>query len=188
LSQRWQMTTGLTAGKNSGGLNGGALGSGQIATGNGSDLNDPNATLFNNGIVGNDSQVAFRLSGSYRAPYEIAIAGSLVSNSGYPFVSTYSVTRAAAAAAGVALTRASQTIFLSQRGDERLPSVTLIDLRISRSFRFANSRRIEPTFDIFNLGNASTITSLNAGVGGTYLVPTAIVSPRIMKVGFVVSF
>jgi hypothetical protein len=97
------------------------------------------------------------------------------------------VTRAAAAAAGVALTRANQTVFLSQRGDERLPAVTLIDLRISRSFRFG-SRRIEPTFDIFNLGNASTITSLNAGVGTTYLIPTAIVSPRIMKVGFVVGF
>jgi hypothetical protein len=87
----------------------------------------------------------------------------------------------------VALTRASQTIFLSDRGDERLPAVTLIDLRISRSFRFG-PRRIEPTFDIFNLGNASTVTGLNNGVGSTYLVPNGIVSPRIMKVGFVVSF
>ena len=188
LSQRWQMTTGMTIGKNTGGLNAGALSSGQTLTGNNSDLNDPNLTRYTNGIVGNDSLVAFRLSGSYRAPYEINVAGSLVSNTGYPFVSTYSVTRAAATAAGVALTRANQTIFLSQRGDERLPAVTLIDLRISRAFRFANGRRIEPTFDIFNLGNASTITSLNAGVGTTYLIPTAIVSPRIMKVGFVVGF
>ena len=187
LSHRWQMTTGLTFGKNTGGLNGGALGSGQIQTGTGSDLNDPNATIFTNGIIGNDSPVAFRVSGSYRAPFDISIAGSLVSNSGYPFVSTYSVTRAAAAAAGVALTRANQTIFLSDRGDERLPSVTLIDLRVSRSFRFG-TRRIEPTFDIFNVGNASTITSLTTGVGSTYLAPTGIVSPRIMKVGFAVNF
>jgi hypothetical protein len=97
------------------------------------------------------------------------------------------VTRALAAAAGVSLTRASQTIFLSDRGDERLPAVTLADLRISRSFRFGN-RRIEPTFDIFNLGNASTVISLNSGVGATYRVPTGIVSPRIMKVGFVINF
>jgi hypothetical protein len=188
LSHRWQMTTGLTMGKNTGGVNGGALGSGQVQPPtNGSDLNDPNATVFTNGIVGNDSPVAFRVSGSYRAPYDISVAGSLVSNSGYPFVSTYSVTRAAAAAAGVALTRANQTIFLSQRGDERLAAVTLIDLRISRSFRFG-SRRIEPTFDIFNLGNASTVTSLNAGVGTTYRVPTGIVSPRIMKVGLAINF
>jgi hypothetical protein len=187
LSRRWQMTTGFTAGKNTGGLNGGGGGSGQIPTGTGSDLNDPNATVFTNGIVGNDSPVAFRLSGTYSAPYDVQIAGTLVSNSGYPYVSTYSVTRALAASAGVALTRASQTIFLSDRGDERLPAVTLIDLRISRSFKFG-SRRIEPTFDIFNLGNASTVVSLNSGVGTTYLVPTGIVSPRIMKVGFTVNF
>ena len=110
-----------------------------------------------------------------------------MSNTGYPFASSYAVTRAFAAAAGVALTRSSQTILLSDRGDERLPSVTLIDLRISRSFRFG-PRRIEPTFDIFNLGNASTVTSLVSGVGTTYLAPTGIVSPRIMKVGLAINF
>jgi hypothetical protein len=185
FSNRWQMVAGFTAGKNSGGLVSATnAGSGQSST---LDLNDPNLTIFPTGIIGNDSPVAFRLSGSYRAPYEIQIAGSLVSNSGYPYTSSYSVTRALAASAGVTLTRASQTILLTDRGDERLPSVTLIDLRISRSFRFGN-RRIEPTFDIFNLGNASTVTSLVSGLGGTYLTPTGIVSPRIMKIGFVVNF
>jgi len=193
MSHRGQMTGGFTAGKNTGGLNTGGAASGQASTigtagsATEADLNDPNATLYSNGIVGNDSRYAFRLSGSYRAPADITVAGSLVSNTGYPYVSTYTVTRALAAAAGVTLTRANQTIFLSDRGDERLPSVTLIDLRISRSFRFGN-RRIEPTFDIFNLGNASTVTSLNAGVGTTYRVPSGIVSPRIMKVGLVLNF
>src|SRR5205823_10145128 len=64
----------------------------------------------------------------YGLPPFISVAGSLVSNGGYPYISTYSVTRAAAAAAGVSLTRASQTIYLSSRGDERLPAVTLVDL------------------------------------------------------------
>jgi hypothetical protein len=187
MSHNWQMTTGLTVGKNTGGLNGGALGSGQINTGTGSDLNDPNATLYANGIVGTDSLVAFRASGIYSAPYGINVSGSLVSNTGYPYVSTYSVTRAAAAAAGVALTRASQTIFLSQRGDERLPAVTLIDLRVSKRFHFG-SRSIEPAFDIYNVGNASTATSINAGVSTTYLAPTAIVSPRIMKLSVALNF
>jgi hypothetical protein len=181
FSQRWQMVTGFTVGKNTGGIN--AAG-GQSST---ADLNDPNIAAFAKGIVGSDSLYAFRLSGSYRAPYEIQVAGTLVSNTGYPFMSTYSVTRALAAAAGTTLTRASQTIFLSDRGDERYPAVTLIDLRISRIFRFG-SRRIEPTFDIFNLGNASTVVGTTLGVGSTYLVPNSIVSPRIMKIGFNVSF
>ena len=66
--------------------------------------------------------------------------------------------------------------------------MTLVDLRISRSFRFAGNRRIEPTFDIFNVGNASTVTGLTAGVGSTYRVPNGIVSPRIMKIGFALNF
>jgi len=190
LSHRWQMTTGFTVGKNEGGLNGGGAGSGQVQppTTSNVDLNDPNLTLYPQGIVGNDSLVAFRASGIYTAPWNILIAGSLVSNTGYPYVSTYSVTRAAAAAAGVVLTRASQTIFLSDRGDERLPSVTLVDLRFSRRFRFGGNRSIEPEFDLYNIGNASTITSLNTAIGATYLVPTGIVSPRIMKLGLAVLF
>jgi len=190
FSQRWQMVAGFTAGKNSGGVNStGGTPAGQTGTSTtgAGDLNDPNNTLYSNGIVGNDSKYAFRLSGSYRAPYDIQVAGTMVSNTGYPYISTYAVTRALAASAGVALTRASQTVFLSDRGDERYPAVTLIDLRISRIFRFG-ARRIEPTFDIFNLGNASTITTLTSAVGGTYLVPNAIVSPRIMKIGFNVNF
>ncbi len=181
FSQRWQMVAGFTVGKNTGGINNAG---GQSST---ADLNDPNLAAFAKGIVGSDSLYAFRLSGSYRAPYEIQIAGSLISNTGYPFMSTYSVTRALAAAAGVALTRSAQTIFLSDRGDERYPNVTLVDLRVSRIFRFG-SRRIEPTFDIFNLGNASTVVGTTLGVGSTYMVPNSIVSPRIMKIGFAVNF
>jgi outer membrane receptor protein involved in Fe transport len=183
FSSRWQMTGGLTIGKNTGGLN---SSTGQ-SLGNGNDLNDPNFTVFPNGLVGNDSNVAFRLSGSYTLPWDIGLAGSLVSNAGYPFVSTYSVTRAAAAAAGVALTRASQTVLLSQRGDERLDTMTLVDLRISRAFKFG-ARRIVPQFDIFNLTNAATADATTVGVGSTYLYPSTIVAPRIMKVGFSINF
>src|SRR6185503_14649714 len=119
LSRNWQMVAGLTIGKNTGGINQGGTSSGQtdVATVGGfagGELNDPNNTRYPEGIIGNDSEVAFRLSGSYLFPAKINLAGSLISNSGYPYVSTYSVTRAAVAPA-VALTRANQTVFLSQR-------------------------------------------------------------------------
>jgi hypothetical protein len=180
FSNRWQMVAGLTFGKNTGGLN---ASGGQSGT---ADLNDPNVTLFREGIIGNDSTVAFRLSGSYRAPWDITIAGSLLSNSGYPFVSTYSVRRAAVAP-DVALTRSSQTVFLSERGDERLPTVTMVDLRFSREFRFG-SRRIVPQLDIFNLGNAATVVSQNGSVGSAYLSPSEILAPRTIRVGFSIDF
>jgi hypothetical protein len=178
FSNRWQMVAGLTVGRNKGGLN---TSGGQSAT---VDLNDPNNTLFQNGIVGNDSKVAFRLSGSYRAPLDIQIAGSLVSNGGFPYVSTFAVTRGLVPT----LTRSSQTVLLTARGDERLPTVTLVDLRLSRAFKFAGNRQFVPQVDLYNLGNADTIVNLNGAVGGSYLTPTEIVAPRIIRVGFSINF
>jgi hypothetical protein len=182
FSQRWQMVAGFTAGKNTGGLvNNTSATSGQSST---VDLNDPNNTLYTSGVIGNDSTYAFRLSGSYRAPWDIQASGTLVSNTGYPYASSYSVTRSVLPT----LTRASQAVFLSARGDERLPSTTLVDLGFSRAFGFANGRKITPQLNIFNLTNAYTVQSLTSAVGGTYRVPTSIVAPRIMRVGVSVNF
>lgn len=187
LSNRWQMVAGLTIGYNKGGLNNGQNNSGQTQAASG-DLNDPNNTAFQRGIVGNDSPVAFRLSGSYEAPYAINIAGTLIANGGYPFTSTFPLTRALAAAQGVTLTRPSQNVFLSERGDERRPTVTMLDLAFSRPIRFGGSRQIVPRLDIFNLTNAGTAVTLTPNVGSTYLVPTELLSPRIIRVGFSVDF
>ncbi len=181
FSDNWQMVAGLTIGKNTGGVN---VNTGQSAT---ADLNDPNNTTYPDGIIGSDSQVAFRLSGSYRLPWDVNVAGTLISNSGYPYVSTASVTRAQALAAGVNMTRATQTVLLSNRGDERLDAVTMVDLRLSKSFRFG-SRSLTPQVDFFNIGNADTATGVNGVVGSTYLFPSEILSPRIIRVGFSLNF
>ncbi|MGE3493058.1 MAG: carboxypeptidase regulatory-like domain-containing protein, partial [Vicinamibacterales bacterium] len=171
FSSRWQMQAGFTIGQNTGG------------TTNGADLNDPNVTLYPEGIIGNDSETAFRLSGSYRLPGDINLAGSMVANNGYPYQSTFAVSRALAATAGVALTRASQTVVLSERGDERYPNVTMFDLRLSRTFRFG-SRSFQPQIDFFNIGNTDTVVNHTVAVGPAYLRPGDNISPRIIRVGF----
>jgi hypothetical protein len=174
FSNRWQMVAGLSIGRNEGGLT------------QGTDLNDPNVTIFDRGVIGLDSTVGFRLSGSYLLPGDVTLAGSLVSNTGYPFVSTYQVTRASVAPA-VVMTRASQTVPLTRRGDERLPNVTLLDLRFSRAFRFG-TRSITPQVDIFNIMNAATVMAQNAALGNTYLAASEILAPRIIRVGFSLDF
>jgi outer membrane receptor protein involved in Fe transport len=188
FSNRWQMVAGLTFGKNTGGVNTGGFSTGGTSSGQMStlDLNDPNNTLYDNGVIGNDSKVAFRLSGSYQAPGSVSIAGTMLSNGGYPYYSSYAITRASVAPA-VALTRASQVIPLSRRGDERLPTVTMVDLRISRPVKFGQ-RQIVPQLDLFNIGNAATIVRYNVAVGSTYLTPVEIVAPRIVRVGFSIDF
>jgi Carboxypeptidase regulatory-like domain/TonB dependent receptor-like, beta-barrel len=175
FSKKWQMVAGLTIGKNDGGVT------------NGTDLNDPNVTMRPQGIVGNDSKVAFRASGSYELPGAINLAASLVSNGGYPYQSNFSITRALAAAQGVTLTRASQTVVLSDRGDERYETVTSLDLRLARPFRF-NGRKFQPSLDIFNLSNSNVIVSRTVAVGSSYLSPAEILAPRIIRVAFSFDF
>ena len=181
FSKKWQMVAGFTIGKNTGGAPSPA------GFTNANDLNDPNVTLYPKGIIGNDSEMALRVSGSYELPGAVNLAGSLISNNGYPYQSTYTVTRAIATAAGVALTRASQTVLLSQRGDERFGNVTMVDLRLSRKFRLG-TRGFTPTVDFFNIGNAATVVNLTTGVGATYLAPAEILAPRIIRVGFTLDF
>jgi len=175
FSNKWQMQAGLTLGRNRGG------------TTNGTDLNDPNVTLYPEGIIGNDSNNAFRLSGSYTLPWEINLAGSMIANSGYSYQSTVSVSRAAALAQGFPLTRATQTVVLSERGDERFDTVSMVDIRLSRAFRFG-SRSFTPQVDFFNIGNADTVVAQNVQVGSSYLYPSEILSPRIIRVGFSLNF
>jgi hypothetical protein len=174
FSRKWQMVAGLTIGRNEGGMGS-------------ADLNNPNNVIYPRGIIGNDSTVGFRMSGSYVLPYDFTLAGSLVSNGGYPFVSSYNVTRAIALAHGVRLTPTSIAVPLSERGDERLPAVTMADIRLSRTFRFGN-RTIVPQLDIFNITNADTVVNLNSTLGGAYLDTREILSPRIIRVGFSLNF
>jgi len=97
------------------------------------------------------------------------------------------LTRAAAALQGITLTRASQAIQLSQRGDERYENVMMFDLRLSRHFRFG-SRSFQPQIDFFNIGNADTVVAHAVAVGPNYLLPNEILAPRIIRVGFSLNF
>ena len=178
FSTKWQMQAGFTLGKNEGGVSGGT------------DLNDPNNTVYPTGIIGNDSETAFRLSGSYLLPFDINVSGSMIANNGYPYVSTFNLTRAVAATQGIALTRASQAIQLSERGDERYDNVTMFDIRLSRTFRFGG-RSFQPQIDFFNITNADTVVNTTVAVGPSYLLPAGgdpILSPRIIRVGFSLNF
>jgi hypothetical protein len=179
FTRAWQMQAGLTIGKNEGGTTNGPANP---------DLNDPNVTMQPRGIIGNDSETAFRLSGSYALPWDISLAGSMIANNGYPYQSTFQITRAAAVAnGGVALTRANQTGVLSRRGDERYGNVTMFDIRLARTFRFAG-RSLTPQIDFFNITNADTTVAHTTAVGGSYLAPSEILAPRIIRIGFSLNF
>jgi len=63
----------------------------------------------------------------------------------------------------------------------------MFDIRLSRAFRFG-SRSFSPQIDFFNIGNADTTVNHAVAVGPSYLQPSEILSPRIIRIGFSLNF
>ena len=62
-----------------------------------------------------------------------------------------------------------------------------VDFRFSRLFRIGGTR-VEPQFDIYNALNASPILSVNNTYGAAWRTPTQILSGRLLKFGFQMTF
>ena len=120
------------------------------------------------------------------------LAGNFQHYTGYPETALYTVT---SAIAGQTLTQNTQNIFVEPPGWERLPNMNLLDFRLSKIFTFHDRYKLEPEFDVYNVGNVGTVTSINnsvtagtatggiGSVGTLFLNPTNVISPRLYKVG-----
>jgi hypothetical protein len=187
FSKRWQMVAGYTRSKNK-------------QTGTSIDTS-PNLLINANGNLTStgyaDKPNQFKLTGSYVLPFqEILIGGNLRSSSGPPVTRQISQRLAFGG---------NQTINLEPLGTDRLPTVTTLDLRASKIFKFG-TRQISADVDFYNVTNANTvwevrtltpsITVRQGGdtVNGTlntipqFNSPTQVLGPRIVRFGLSMKF
>ena len=75
---------------------------------------------------------------------------------------------------------------LIQPGGTYGPRFNQIDMRLGKVLRFAN-RKAVVSLDIFNILNADTISAASATYT-TWLAPTTVVAPRLMKVSVTFDF
>jgi hypothetical protein len=82
----------------------------------------------------------------------------------------------------------AQPINLVKPGSERLPALSLLDLRVSRIFAFGERWKFEPMADVYNVLNVNTpygeVTTVGANLGHY----SANTEGRILKLGLQVSF
>ncbi len=161
---------GLTIGNNYGDQDGG-------------DLNNPNVRINNQGDIGFDAPYQIRGGFSYTLPAEVRLSGSLRAASGLPQTRTYVVTTAQVPG----LTQVTQNVQVAERGEYRYPWVNLLDLRVTKVFRFGNAR-FEPTADLFNVFNNNAVTNAVQTVGTSLGRPSAIVMGRLLRLGGRVTF
>ncbi len=180
LSDRWQMVAGYTLSR---------------AVANAISIANPNTLVNSRGVTEFDRTHIVKVSGSYELPHQIALSGNFRSQSGAPIART----------ATYRLTQGNVTVNVEQPGATRLDPLTTVDARVSKSFRLGSGRDVELLLDAYNLANANTTWTVRTLTGRIsvreggdptgalinqqqFLSPTAILAPRVIRLGVLYKF
>jgi hypothetical protein len=145
---------------------------------------NPNDQVNNCGYANADSRFMGNLSVVYRLPKGVNLSSHVQQLSGQPLATSYTVTRADIPN----LTQVSQSVNLLPTGERRKDAWTLIDLRLSKTFRFANRRSIEPLAELYNITNENAALSQVTTVGPTFGRVSSNVDGRIARFGLKILF
>jgi hypothetical protein len=112
---------------------------------------DPNDYTNATGPLNNDRTHMFRVQGAVEVPrVGVLVGANFQYLTGQPF----------AAFANVRLPQGSRQIFVEPRGARRLSAQALLDLRVSKIFRFGRKGKVEILADILNVVNDTAEVSL----------------------------
>jgi len=109
---------------------------------------NPNDRINSCGYHSYDSPNITNLSGVYELPGAVQFSGHYQYKTGQPQTRTFTVTRTQVPN----LTQVTQAVLLAPSGEFRYPSLSVLDLRLSRKFKFGGVS-LEPTMDSYNLFN-----------------------------------
>ena len=142
---------------------------------------DPNQFINAEGNLLNDRTHTFTLTGAFEVPnIDLLIGANFRYFTGKPWASQ----------ASVRLPQGRQRIYLEPLGTRRLSSQSILDLRISKIFRFGDNGKFEILTDILNLLNETAEENIasrnffsdNLGVGNRW------VDPRRAFIGVKISY
>jgi hypothetical protein len=138
---------------------------------------DPNDLTNAGGRLPNDRPHMFRAMGSVDVPRTgFVFAASLQISSGKPWAATAQVS---------VPQNSQQRILLEPRGSRRLPSQTLLDLRVSRTIALHRVGRIELLVNVLNALNDTAAEGLATDnlFSPNFGQPTVFMDPRRAMVG-----
>jgi hypothetical protein len=182
LSHRWQLLAGFTVQRQKGtyfiGSTSSNLSSDDAIYGE--NFADPNLDINRrNNYLNLDSTYVLKIDSTYQLPWKVGTSVNFQHYTGYPLQPTDVFT---------GLNQGPETVILQPAGIQRLPSVNLLNLRLSREFVFADRWHVEPLVDLFNLSNSQTVISQVTTYGPSYLYPANTVNPFIARFGLKVNF
>jgi hypothetical protein len=172
VSYTWSRTSGLQP--SSGGTAADAQSSSTL--GGGTFGRDPNSLTNANGLLPNDRPHMFRGAASWTVPrIGLHLAGNVQYLSGKPWAAT----------AQIPLPQGVQRVLVETRGTRRLPSVTMLDLRVSKTLALGDLGRVELLMDVLNTFNRAIEEGLATDnlASPNFGQPTVFVDPRRVMIG-----
>ncbi len=116
-----------------------------------------------------------RAYGTYDGPWGLTITPYLRHQSGQPYGRTFTPPR-------LSNLNASINVLAEPIGTRRMDHITLLDVRVAKTFSLGAGRRLSAFIDGFNLLNANPAQSINFA-SGAFQRPLAIVPPRVARIG-----
>ena len=82
----------------------------------------------------------------------------------------------------------NESVILQPAGVQRLPSVNMLNLRLSREFVLRERWHLTPAADFFNVTNAQTAIGEVSNFGSSYLFPFSAINPFVTRFGLRFTF
>ena len=123
-----------------------------------------------------------RLEGAYIFPWSVQLSGNFEHRSGQPWARTVNF----AAPAGQPIP--SIVLRVEPIGARRLPDINLLHMRLEKSLRLSEGRKLALRLNMFNVTNINTEQSITQLSGVNFSRPGNIFSPRIVELGAEFSF
>ncbi len=120
----------------------------------------------------NFGTAAFKLTGSYDGPMGFRLSPSYRYQSGQPFGRTFVAT----------MNFGTERILAEPIDTRKQDNISLIDLRVEKSVHIGG-QRVGLVLDVYNITNANTAQNINWASGSTFLAPSTIIGPRILRFG-----
>jgi hypothetical protein len=125
----------------------------------------------------------FKASGTYPLPWGFRFSGVYQNQPGDEKLITYSVGRAIVPTLAVA----TVNVRVNEPGSLYYDRVSTLDFSLAKVFKFGRVR-VSPKLDIFNSLNANPVTAETLTVGSALGRPTAVLNPRLLRLGGMIDF
>ena len=106
-------------------------------------------------------------------PWHLRFSPLLRAQEGQPFGRTFVAT----------MNYGTQRLLAEPLGTQKQDTVSIADVRVERLFSFGGARRISAQLDVYNLLNANPEDFFTWASGGSYLRPSSVIPPRIVRFG-----